>query len=142
MKNTTLRLGMFWLVLFSACRHPVENRYYVGGFDDDAAVEKFAVVFKDAVCANNKSTVASLISYPITVYLDGKQKCLINNKDAFVTLFDRIFYPSFKKRIQFAKTTEMFVNWQGVMLGSKGEVWIAAVEGNTPLVVAINNQLL
>jgi hypothetical protein len=132
---------MFWLLLFSACRHPVENRYYVGGFDDDAAVEKFAVIFKDAVCSENKYLAASLISYPITVHLDGTVKCIINNKDTFMRLFDRIFYPPFKQKIQSARTTGMFVNWQGVMLGSNGEIWIAAVEGNTPLVVAVNNQL-
>jgi hypothetical protein len=41
-----------------------------------------------------------------------------------------------------AETADMFVNYQGVMLGNKGEVWIAQIVGTTtPLVIALNNKL-
>jgi len=119
-----------------------KHRYDVAGFDNNTAVDKLAANLKSAILAKKPNIVAQNISYPITIYLDGKEKHIIKNKKEFTALYARIFYPDFVKRIKKTKTEGMFARWNGVMLGEQGEIWIGSLVGiKTPLVIAINNEI-
>lgn len=107
----------------------------------DQEVEDFFVKIQDYVVNNNKKQLADQIRYPITVKIKGKAT-KIHNKDEFISKYDEIIYPDYKKVIVNAFTKYLFANYQGVMLNN-GEIWINEVTtaGNDSklLITAINN---
>ena len=118
------------------------GRYDVAGFDDDKAVEKFVSELKSAILAKNSEFVAKRVSYPITVYLNGKTVKNIKNQKEFIEMFDQIFYPDFLQKIKAAKTENLFARYDGVMLGERGEIWISSIAGQkAPKIITINNEI-
>ena len=90
--------------------------------------DKYESVFNDlqrGVAANDRAGVAALMRYPVRVSIAGKSQ-KVADAAAFQRDYDKIVTPSLAKLIGEQKFDQLFVNWQGVMLG-QGEVWINGV---------------
>ncbi|WP_367344908.1 hypothetical protein [Stenotrophomonas bentonitica] len=90
--------------------------------------DKYESVFNDlqrGIAAGDRAAVAGLMRYPVRVSIAGKSQ-QVKDAAAFQRDYDKIVTPSLSKLIGEQKFDELFVNWQGVMLG-QGEVWINGV---------------
>ena len=110
------------------------NRYYVADFDNDKTVELFVDKFKKAVISKDKDIVASMIKYPVEANFQDK-KVIISNAKEFIKLYDDVFNGDLVNKIASFPTSNMFANYQGVMLGN-GEVWFGR-DGNNIKIVAV-----
>lgn len=92
---------------------------------DPAPYRSLIEALQAAVKAHDAAGVARLVSYPITVTIDGK-KTVIANAQAFVAKYDAIITPAIARAVENQSYADLFVNWQGIMFGS-GEVWINGI---------------
>lgn len=123
----------FYLSLSNATyRFKGEGRYGVSA-KDDLIIEQSAQTFCQLVKSNNKVKVSKLISYPIDVNLNGKNR-RIKDRDEFIKNYDKIFTSSFKLKIKHGIPHNMFTKYLRAMLGN-GEIWF----GPKGKVVEINN---
>ncbi|NQU19348.1 hypothetical protein HQ550_04250 [bacterium] len=111
-----------------------KNRYWVGGFSNDKVVENFARQFKDAVIKQDRKRVASMINYPLQLMSNGK---MIKNSKDFIANYDYIIDKNAYQEITNSHTSDMFSNYQGVMLGD-GVAWFGGNDSE-PLVKAVGN---
>jgi hypothetical protein len=115
--------------LESSCSGNLEHRFAdFFGVDDD--VEQFMADVQKAVKADDKQWIANNVQYPMVVYLGVNIKQTIKNQSQLILYFDKIFHPAFKKKLLAACTCNLFVNSDGVMLGS-GEIWISQKANST-----------
>ena len=104
----------------------------------DQDVENFAAKIQSYVKSDNKAQLASLVTYPITVKINGKPEKILN-KDDFIKNYSLIFYPAYKKTISNAYTKYLFVNWQGIMFGENlYNIWINEINSKL-MITGINN---
>ncbi len=80
---------------------------------------------QQGILSNDKVAVASLVNYPLEVQIDGK-KHKVRNANEFVSSWDRIVTPEIVEVVSKQRYRDLFVNWQGVMLGD-GQVWINGI---------------
>ena len=111
----------------------LDHLYAIAGAQDDSLIHRNALRFWQAVAAGDKSTVASLIDYPIKVHIAGTSKTIRTSLE-LLSRYDAIFSPAYRKAISEAMPRNMLARNQGIMLG-RGEVWFGA-DGR---VVALNN---
>ena len=93
------------------------NPYAVAGIENAAEFEAVFASLQKAVAANDRSRVADLVLYPLR----------------------EIMTPTVRKAIVEQKIANLFVNWQGVMVGN-GEAWLS-VSGKDPKrygIIAVN----
>jgi hypothetical protein len=102
----------------------MDHRYINAGVQDDKALESKVRAFRSAVIAGEKKSVSTMINYPITITVDGKHRDLANAAELLKN-YDRVFSAKFVKAIKDAVPHNMFVRYDGVMLG-QGEVWFDA----------------
>jgi len=118
------------------------HRYSVAEFDNDVEIEKFVGNLQLHIKNEDKEEVASLVAYPISVKINGKH-AEIKNKDEFISNYNNIFYPHFKKTMLNTFTKYMFANWQGVMFGENMyNMWINVIikpHKLETLITSINN---
>ncbi len=98
-----------------------DNPYEVAGISSAKDFHQFFFKFQQAVQHNKKATVASMVNYPLHVNSNGKTHT-IKNKATFIAKYDSIMTPEIKRTLAYAIEEDLFVNWQGVMVGS-GELW-------------------
>ena len=96
--------------------------YTFVGIKDAAQVPKFVASLQKALAADDKNAVAGLVSYPLMVSLGG-QDLEVADKAAFVRDYDRIITKEIKQNILAQPLGDIFVNKQGVMVGTDGKVW-------------------
>ena len=101
---------------------PHGHRYRVAGANDDETINRAAERFRKAVMDGDKETVASLIRYPITVYVDQREM-KIENREQMTANYDAIFTPGYRTAIENSIPRDMFARYDGIMLGERGEVW-------------------
>jgi hypothetical protein len=123
-----------------------KTKYEVAGIDDAAALEKFVVELQGYLSKDDKDKIASLVSYPIKVRLDGKTAKTIKDKQEFINNYDKVFYPEYKAAMISAPNKDLFARDQGVMMEPKeagvgGNLWISPADLNSKelRIVAINN---
>ncbi len=112
-----------------------DNPYEVAGIDNPKAFHQFFFNFQQAVKKNNKAAVASMVNYPLNVNENGKTH-KIKNAAGFIAKYDSIMTPEIKRTLGYAIEKELFVNWQGVMVGS-GELWFGQSDDKLGL-IAVN----
>jgi len=123
-----------YLSLENATSGTLTNRYAVAGAKDDALIHRRAYQFREAVTKQDKTTVASLIDYPIEVRLAGVRKTIRGPKE-LIAQYDAIFSNVYREAIATALPRNMFARDQGIMLGN-GEVWFGA----NGKVIALNRE--
>lgn len=77
--------------------------------------------FQKAVKAHDAAAVAAMVNYPIKVRIVGSSRT-IRTPQEFIVKYDSIITPAIAAAVQDQKWDDLFVNYQGVMLG-RGEVW-------------------
>jgi hypothetical protein len=96
-------------------------------------VENFAATVKDLIIAKNWEQLADDVSYPITI---GTTTC--ENREDFISgNFSSQLSDEFYEAVENEDCTEMFCNYQGIMLGEEGQIWIAELDG-TLTITGIN----
>ena len=78
-----------------------------------------------AVAAGDAQALSALVSYPISVTVDGRKQTLKDTK-AFVAAYPRIMTPAIATAVREQRYQDLFVNAQGVMFG-RGELWINGI---------------
>lgn len=104
------------------------NPYSVAGIEQPAEFEKTFAALQKAVASNNRNQVAELVLYPLRVNgwidaVNGKSTVQFDTKPELIDNYDEIFTSQVREAIIKQKVAELFVNWQGVMVG-KGEAWL------------------
>lgn len=81
--------------------------------------------FRSAVAQRDAETVASLVSYPITVTQDSVQSTYVDASE-FVEFYDDIITPEIRAAVVDQDYGSLSVSGDGIMLGN-GEVWINGI---------------
>lgn len=128
----------FKLTLSSIVSGSDSHRY--SSLATDSEVENFMKYVKEAILKNDRQWVISHIKYPVNVTLNHKRTAIKSQKQMSVN-FNQIFHAEFKKKIKDACTCNMFVNYQGIMLGD-GQIWVETFKMKSKdqlLIKALNN---
>ena len=121
-----------------------ENRYAVAGIENAAEFEKAFLTLQAAVSANDRGKVVDFVLYPLRVNgwlgeATGKATVQFTTRQEVMGNFDDIFTTRVKEALVKQKVGDLFVNWQGVMVG-KGEAWLS-ISDKTPVrygIIAVN----
>lgn len=93
---------------------------------DPAKFQQMFTALQQAVDKHDAEAVAAMVSFPITINPHTKTMMRIATPKAFVASYDKIVTPHIADVIEKQKYENLFVNYQGAMLGS-GEIWIAGI---------------
>jgi len=106
--------------------HPEMDKSISDNIGDPAKFQAVLTGLKQAVSKHDAAAVADLVSYPITINPRTKTALPVRTSQIFISHYDQIVTPHIADVIQKQKYEDLFVNYQGAMLGS-GEVWIAGI---------------
>jgi hypothetical protein len=112
------------------------NPYEVAGIEDP---EKFNEIFRkvqDLVAKDDKQELANYVLYPMLLNKEGSSEKIADRK-AFIANYDRIFTTNVKSALEHQKIEELFVNYQGVMVGG-GEVWFGVADNGDIGIKSVN----
>jgi hypothetical protein len=118
------------------------ERFAVIGISDPKIVNNFVEKVKTALQNNDAAALGAMCIFPLNLnQQDGAAKSKHKEiKDAaeFATDFSKIFSPAMKSAIINQPNSDLFANYQGLMLGN-GEVWAQYdAETNALKIFAIN----
>ncbi|MGR6764010.1 hypothetical protein ACU1JV_19510 [Paenibacillus sp. T2-29] len=113
---------------FPAAPNASQNPFEVAGIQDPKAFLDTFKALQKAVADNDKEKVANYILYPLRVN-DSEKSLTIPNKKDFLAKYDQIFTDAIREALVNQKTDDLFVNYQGVMVGS-GELWLRRATDN------------
>lgn len=103
------------------------NRLSVSGIDSDAEAYDFWQSFQKAVAADNRDTVATLVSYPFQVNFPtdklGSNYRRILNKRSLLRAYEKIFDDDVKRFIASTSPSDLWARSEGI-LTPRGEIWI------------------
>jgi hypothetical protein len=113
------------------------GKYEVAGVSDERAAEKFFRDLQEAVAKDERARVASMFDYP--VYVRGRRTLRLKRRADLLRRYDAVFNGKVKRALAAQKASELFVNYQGIMIGD-GEIWFGQNAKNNKLgIIAINN---
>jgi hypothetical protein len=92
---------------------------------ETAEVRSFLASLQQAVRNDDRQAVASLVSYPITVRIDGAPTTLADPA-AFSARYPEVMTEPVRAAIEAAEPATLFANSDGVMVG-RGELWFGGV---------------
>jgi hypothetical protein len=101
-------------------------------FNEPASnIIQFFLEIREAVSSDNKEKLASLVHYPIGIYLptnnrSDSQKTIIHDQNEFIANYEKIATPEWKNIIRAQDPLGLFMNWQGIMV-HRGELWFSGV---------------
>ncbi|MBM7566858.1 hypothetical protein [Paenibacillus sacheonensis] len=111
-----------------------KNPFEVAGIENPQAFIDVFDTVKTAIAQGDKAEVANRILYPLRVNgPSGSEK--IQTRGDFVKRYDAIITQPIKDAIARQSSDNLFVNYQGVMVGN-GEMWFAG-SADTPQVIGI-----
>ena len=90
-------------------------------------VEQFAAGIKEDILLKDWKSLSGKISYPIQI----SGKAIQNSKEFLGMDIDGKLNQEFVNAIDAESCREMFFNYQGIMMGTTGQVWIADVDNGT-----------
>lgn len=106
-----------------------ENR--INGIFDlsitDQDIQDFLDSAKKAILTNEPNIIANIFSFPMRLNSD-KEKIIINSKKDFIINYNQIVTETIIELILKADINELFVNYQGFMIGD-GEIWFNPYDG-------------
>lgn len=92
---------------------------------DAPRYEAVFTALQKGVAAHDATAVAALPLYPVNVNVGGKKR-KVADAATFEREYDRIITADIARTITEQKLDDVFVNWQGVMLGN-GQIWINGI---------------
>ncbi|MFT3974945.1 MAG: hypothetical protein QM699_16335 [Amaricoccus sp.] len=104
-------------------------------YGEHAPYQAFFGKLQKAVAADDKATVAGLVSYPFETQVGGK-KVTLRDAHHFVAAYDKIVTPKVKKALAAQEYASISANSRGVMVGD-GEIWFSGLGDTTPATVFI-----
>lgn len=117
-----------------------EDYYAMVTSESAEEVEQFAAGVKEDVLLKDWESLSKKLSYPIQI--GGKT---IQNDREFLDMdIDGMLNQAFVNGISDESCRKMFFNYQGIMMGATGQIWIASVDtgGQWELkVIAINGEI-
>lgn len=118
-----------------------EDFYKVATSLSASEVEEFALSVKEDVLSKDWETLSEKIAYPISI-----GGITVNNSSDFLKLdFGEKLNQEFVDGINAESCREMFCNYQGIMMGTTGQIWLASVDdggGSWELkIIGINGML-
>lgn len=105
--------------------HSAVNQTIDNLLGDAAQYETAILAFQQAVAQKDAATVATMIDYPFTAKIDGKDT-KIADAAAFIGKYGQIVTPAMAEVITKQRYSDLFVNGKGVMFG-QGEAWLNGV---------------
>jgi len=119
----------------------LDSRLDLAGIDSPNAARAFLDRLKQILASGDRQTFASLVSYPFSLYDNGKVTTTYPDATAFLKDYDQIVTQNVLDAISQAEYADLFVNYQGAMIGN-GQVWFYGYgdDGSTGqiLISAIN----
>lgn len=106
----------------AAGQEDLAMRLALVGIDDPQEAKDFLAAMKTAAMGNDRDAIASLIHYPFTTYNTDDAQNVYRSPAEFLSHFDEIVTDSVLTAMQNASYEDLFVNYQGAMIGN-GEVW-------------------
>lgn len=132
-----LLLGLS-IVILPASSAQQTGRYEVAGIDNAAAAENFFAELRRAVAEDERAKVAAMIAYPIFVSIAGRRIRLRRQAD-LLRRYNLVFNRRVREALARQQVSELFVNWQGVMIGD-GEIWFNQMPNSRDFkITAVNN---
>ena len=119
-----------------------EEDYYMTSTGVTAEeVEQFAEEIKIDILKHDWDALSEKISYPIAI-----NGTTVNNREDFLKLdIDGKLNQEFVEAVRAETCRKMFCNWQGVMMGTTGQIWFGNVDNGTGTwelsIIGINNML-
>lgn len=111
-----------------------ENYYFSLGYNADEA-EQFAKQIKDSV--NDNSAFVKLISYPISIEVDGSSISAANEEEMLGVYDKLIKHNGFKQQVESIYTKYMFANYMGICV-ENGIIWFQRESSGDYKIYAIN----
>ena len=122
---TILVLALLNVPTISAGQQQTADRFAVAGTTEEEAAA-FLEALQSALAESDGRALAALAGYPMRLNL-AQGNTTVGSPEEFRALLDVIFPPQSRKVILAETPDDLFVNWQGVMIGS-GQVWFGVVE--------------
>lgn len=94
-------------------------------FGEHDPYRAFLHALQAAVAADDRRQVATMVSYPLTTKIEG-HLVHIRTTRQFLGHYDELLPPATRKLIATQSFEDLFVNSQGVMVGS-GQLWFSGV---------------
>lgn len=118
-----------------------EDFYMVATSLPASEVEGFAMDIKKNIQDSDWAALSEKISYPITMC-----GVVINNASDLLEMnINNTIREDFVAAIQAEECQQMFCNWQGIYMGSAGQIWIGSIvdenENSTLKIIGINEML-
>ncbi len=109
----------------------------VAGIDNPYRMRLFLIRLRERLAAGDKDAIVQMVHLPLAVYDKGTEIRRFETPEALRASFDQLFTRRVCQAVEQATFERLFVNYQGVMIGS-GQIWIGV--GTDGLrIVAINS---
>ncbi len=122
----------------TAAENAVSSRLRMANINEPQAAKDFLAQMRGYAIANDQRAIASLINYPFTTYDGGSPVKTYNTPDELLSDFDQVVTPTVLSAMTEAQYKDIFVNYQGAMIGH-GAVWFVDY-GEGIRIKAINGQ--
>lgn len=104
-----------------------EDYYSLIASSSAEEIEQFAAGVKEDILSNDWVSLSQKLIYPIQI--DGKK---VNSSEDFLKIdIDGMLNQEFVDAIAAESCREMFFNWQGIMMGATGQIWISEVDNGS-----------
>jgi hypothetical protein len=105
-----------------AHRGDITDYLDMAGISDPQEVVNFLENLQSAAQALDRPALANLVHYPFTTYNQGTPVKTYNTPEELLIDFEKLFTPRVIRAIENARYNNLFINSQGIMIGS-GEIW-------------------
>jgi len=114
------------------------KQYEVAGITDSEKFNNLFSSIQEALSSDAKELIADSVLYPLRVNnKDGYIE--INDKEEFISSYDEIFTDKVMSALRNQTIEDLFVNYQGVMVGN-GEIWFGSLVDESQYGITTINQ--
>lgn len=126
MRKLALIAALFLLPLATFAQSAADvNKSIDANLGDHTQYQALFTSLQKGVATHDAAAVAALISYPITIKING-HAVIFRTPRQFIASYDQVFTPAITKAVTDQKYADLFVNAQGIMLGN-GQIWLNGV---------------
>ena len=112
------------LLAFPTSAEPAADRFAVAGITA-AQARSMLEALQNGLRTDDRARIAELVEYPLRVNSSGTHK-VISGRSEFLSNFSSVFTSEIRQQVLAQQFDQLFVNWQGVMLGN-GAIWFSGV---------------
>lgn len=101
-------------------------KHSIAGFESESELKPFYLKVKAAILSKNYEAIASMLSFPTSLYVDGVPTRAIS-KEEFVINGDKIINERILRAVYCSTYETLWSNYSAVMLG-QGELWFNKIK--------------